>query len=126
MSGNLTEPIAIVGSACRFAGDATSPSKLWDLLRDPRDVHSKIPDSRFSADGFYHPDHAHHGRSNVRHAYLINEDLGLFDAEFFGIKPIEASAVDPQQRLLMEIIYEVRLCFLCPWSSSAPSFDSWA
>jgi acyl transferase domain-containing protein len=114
MYGKMPEPIAIVGSACRFAGDATSPSKLWDLLRNPHDVRSEIPDSRFSANGFYHPDHGHHGRSNVKHAYLINEDLGLFDAEFFGVKPVEAKAVDPQQRCLVEVVYEVlRTLILC-------------
>jgi acyl transferase domain-containing protein len=100
------EPIAIVGSACRFAGDANSPSKLWDLLREPRDIRSEIPDSRFNASSFYHPDSAHHGRSNVKHSYLLNEDPTVFDAEFFGINPIEARAMDPQQRILLETVYE--------------------
>lgn len=44
--GYPNEPIAIVGSACRFPGDSSSPSKLWDLLREPRDVLQEIPDSR--------------------------------------------------------------------------------
>ncbi|RYP68922.1 hypothetical protein DL770_008338 [Monosporascus sp. CRB-9-2] len=34
MAATTSEPIAIIGSACRFAGDATSPSKLWELLRE--------------------------------------------------------------------------------------------
>jgi len=106
MSSKTPEPIAIVGSACRFAGNANSPSKLWELLRSPRDLRSEIPDSRFSAKGFYHPNSAHHGHSNVQHSYLIDEDLAAFDAEFFGIKPIEAKAMDPQQRYLMETVYE--------------------
>lgn len=113
MRPTTNEPIAIVGSACRFAGDATSPSKLWDLLREPRDVRSEIPDSRFSAKGFYHPNNAHHGRSNVKHSYLINDDLSLFDAEFFGIRHVEAKAIDPQQRWLMETVYEVRCYTQC-------------
>lgn len=102
----MNEPIAIIGSACRFAGDATSPSKLWELLRDPRDVRREIPKDRFSTVGFYHPNNAHHGHTNVRHAYMINEDVAKFDTEFFGIKPVEARAIDPQQRLLMETVYE--------------------
>lgn len=106
MSKRLNEPIAIIGSACRFAGDSSSPSKLWDLLQEPVDLCQEIPPSRFNPDGFYHPDGAHHGHSNVRHAYLLNEDLAAFDAEFFGIKPVEAKAIDPQQRLLLEIVYE--------------------
>lgn len=106
MAREINEPIAIIGSACRFAGDATSPSKLWNLLREPRDVRREIPDERFSARGFYHADNAHHGHTNVRHAYMINEDVARFDTEFFGIKPVEARAIDPQQRLLMETVFE--------------------
>lgn len=59
-----SEPIAIVGSSCRFPGGASSPSKLWELLRQPRDVLSEIPPSRFNTIGRYHPDSQHHGVSN--------------------------------------------------------------
>ncbi|OQD84967.1 hypothetical protein PENANT_c011G03847 [Penicillium antarcticum] len=100
------EPIAIVGSACRFPGDATSPSKLWDLLKDPRDVLTEIPESRFSTKAFYHPDGLHHGTTNVRHSYLLSDDHRLFDAQFFGTKPVEANSIDPQHRLLLETVYE--------------------
>lgn len=106
MSGSNNEPIAIVGSACRFAGGVNSPSKLWELLREPRDLRCVIPDSRFNPIGFYHASGSYHGRTNVKHAYIIQEDPGAFDAEFFGIKPVEAKAMDPQQRLLMEVAYE--------------------
>ncbi|KAI9695823.1 MAG: Type I Iterative PKS [Bogoriella megaspora] len=100
------EPIAIVGSGCRFAGNINSPSKLWELLREPRDVRQEIPLDRFSAQGFHHPNGAYHGHSNVQHAYLLEDDPSRFDTEFFGIKPIEAKSMDPQQRLLMECSYE--------------------
>ncbi|KAI1073512.1 putative polyketide synthase [Whalleya microplaca] len=106
MDGQSNEPIAIVGSACRFSGSASSPAKLWELLTQPRDVRQEILDSRFSARGFYHPDGTYHGHSNVTHAYFLNEDPGAFDAEFFGIRPVEAKALDPQQRILLEVVYE--------------------
>ncbi|CAG8973054.1 hypothetical protein HYALB_00010828 [Hymenoscyphus albidus] len=104
MGGN--EPIAVIGTACRFPGESTNPSKLWELLRDPRDVQSKIPENRFNPDGFYHPNGTHHGTSNVRHAYVLSEDVRQFDAPFFGIKASEAHSIDPQQRLLLETVYE--------------------
>ncbi|KZM21157.1 transferase [Ascochyta rabiei] len=102
----INEPIAIIGSGCRFAGGASSPSKLWDLLRDPKDIRSNITDKRFNAEGFYHPDGTHHGHMNVMQSYLLDEDTRVFDAEFFGINPVEAKAMDPQQRLLLEVVYE--------------------
>ncbi|KAI1423496.1 putative polyketide synthase [Xylaria sp. FL1777] len=106
MAGQFNEPIAIVGSACRFAGSASSPSKLWELLSEPRDLRQEIPESRFKYQGFYHPDGTYHGHSNVKHAYFLEEDPGVFDAEFFGIRPVEAKALDPQQRVLLEVAYE--------------------
>ncbi|RDL33251.1 putative hybrid nrps pks [Venustampulla echinocandica] len=100
------EPIAIIGTGCRFPGDCDNPSKLWELLREPQDLLKEIPEERFNVDTFYHPKNYHHGSSNVRHSYLLNEDLRYFDAQFFGIKPIEANSIDPQQRLLLETVYE--------------------
>ncbi|KAH7322416.1 putative polyketide synthase [Stachybotrys elegans] len=105
MSTN-NEPIAIIGSGCRFAGGVNSPSSLWEILRQPRDVRQVIPESRFNPAGFYHPDGSHHGSTDVQHAYLLRDSPGAFDAGFFGIKPVEAKAMDPQQRLLMEVTYE--------------------
>ncbi|KAJ8112708.1 hypothetical protein ONZ43_g5332 [Nemania bipapillata] len=103
---NKNEPIAIVGSACRFAGTIDTPSKLWELLREPRDMRREIPGDRFSVEGFYHPNGAYHGHSNVKHAYIMDHDPSHFDAEFFGIKPSEAKSMDPQQRVLLEVVYE--------------------
>ncbi|KUJ09893.1 ketoacyl-synt-domain-containing protein [Mollisia scopiformis] len=100
------EPIAIVGSSFRFPGGATSPSKLWDLLERPRDVLQEIPESRFSTKTFYHQDGQHHGSMNVKHAYLLDEDPRAFDRDFFSINPKEAEAMDPQQRVLLETVYE--------------------
>jgi len=88
----MREPIAIVGTGCRFAGQATTPSRLWELLKEPRDLRTKIPKERFSADGFHNENHAYHGSSNVQHAYFLDENVRQFDAQFFGIKPIEANA----------------------------------
>ncbi|KAI1749216.1 PKS-NRPS hybrid [Xylaria castorea] len=102
----IHEPIAIIGTGCRFPGQCDNPSKLWNLLRKPRDVLKEIPEDRFSISAFYHPQNHHHGTSNVRHSYLLEEDLRDFDAHFFGINSVEAQSVDPQQRLLLETVYE--------------------
>ncbi|KAJ2990681.1 hypothetical protein NUW58_g2830 [Xylaria curta] len=100
------EPIAIVGSGCRFADGVDTPSKLWHLLRRPRDIRRQVPLGRFDVEGFYHHNGAYHGHTNVKYAYTIDQDLSRFDTEFFGIKPSEAKSIDPQQRLLLEVVYE--------------------
>ncbi|KAI1350261.1 hypothetical protein F5Y01DRAFT_326635 [Xylaria sp. FL0043] len=107
MTSQNTEPIAIIGSACRFPGGVDSPSALWELLKSPRDVCSEIPPDRFDTRGYYHPNAHHHGTTNVRHSYLLpSENLLAFDAAFFNISPNEAESMDPQQRLLLETVYE--------------------
>jgi hybrid polyketide synthase / nonribosomal peptide synthetase ACE1 len=106
IASSHAEPIAIVGSACRFPGALDSPSKLWEFLRRPTDILAKIPKERFNADAFYHPNGLHHGTSNVTESYLLQEDPRLFDANFFNVKPVEAHSIDPQQRLLLEVVYE--------------------
>lgn len=100
------EPTAVIGCGLRFPGGANTPAKLWDLLREPRDVQSAIPTDRFNPDGFYNSDYNYQGTSHTRHGYFLNENHQQFDAEFFGIKPVEAASMDPQQRLLLEVIYE--------------------
>jgi hybrid polyketide synthase/nonribosomal peptide synthetase ACE1 len=106
MTSNDREPIAIVGTGCRFPGNSSSPSKLWELLKEPRDVQTEIPKERFNPAGFYHPNGMHHASTNVRRSYLLSEDHRLFDAQFFNIHPMEANAMDPQQRILLETVYE--------------------
>lgn len=106
MSSPSLEPIALVGSGCRFPGGANSPFALWKLLQQPRDVCQEIPPDRFDTTAFYHSDGSHHGTTNVQHAYLLQEDLRVFDAAFFNISPNEADSIDPQQRLLLETVYE--------------------
>lgn len=100
------EPIAVIGSGMRFPGSSSNPSNLWELLLKPRDLLQRIPEERFNIDNFYHPDPSHHATTDVRESYFLDEDHRHFDAGFFNIKPVEVAAIDPQQRLLMEVVYE--------------------
>jgi hybrid polyketide synthase/nonribosomal peptide synthetase ACE1 len=107
MPNNL-EPIAIIGSGCRFPGQSNTPSQLWDLVRDPSNLLTTNLDDRFSSKGFHHTDGQYHGHSNARHAYLLEGEgvVKQFDARFFGINANEANVLDPQIRLLLETVYE--------------------
>nr|A0A2Z5TM64.1 RecName: Full=Polyketide synthase-nonribosomal peptide synthetase hybrid himA; Short=PKS-NRPS hybrid synthetase himA; AltName: Full=Himeic acid biosynthesis cluster protein A [Aspergillus japonicus]BBA91557.1 polyketide synthase-nonribosomal peptide synthetase [Aspergillus japonicus] len=101
-----SEPIAIIGSACRFPGHSTSPSRLWELLRNPYDLTKQVPEGRFNVDGFHHPDGEHHGTTNAPNGYWLEEDPRRFDSTFFNITPKEAEAIDPQGKVLLEAVYE--------------------
>ncbi|KAA8652104.1 putative Nonribosomal peptide synthetase [Aspergillus tanneri] len=95
----------IVGYACRVPG-ASRPEELWKLIVEQRDVRRKMPKDRFNVDGWFHPHGPNKGTTNAPYGYFLDQDLGLFDAGFFRISGKEAEAMDPQQRILLEVVYE--------------------
>ncbi|KAK3365148.1 hypothetical protein B0T24DRAFT_425020 [Lasiosphaeria ovina] len=103
---NTSSPIAVVGLACRFPGDAHSPSEFWDLLANGKSAFKPIPQDRLNINGHYHPNPERPDSFNFKGAHFLNQNVGGFDAKFFGVAPAEANAIDPQQRLLLEVTYE--------------------
>ncbi|WP_262062119.1 type I polyketide synthase [Streptomyces sp. STR69] len=101
MSGAATD-IAVIGMSCRFPG-VHGVAEFWDLLREGRSTIGTFPGQR---------------AADARSAYLSHPDadtLGSgsfldsvdgFDAAFFDLAPEEAAAMDPVQRLGLELAWE--------------------
>lgn len=100
------EPVAIVGLALKFPQNATSPQGFWDMLVQQRCAMTDFPSSRLNVDAFYQPNISYRNTLPLRGGHFIQEDLGAFDAGFFGITPTEAAAMDPAQRGVLEIAYQ--------------------
>ncbi|MEU4568697.1 type I polyketide synthase [Micromonospora sp. NPDC023956] len=92
-----TEPIAIIGLACRLP-KAPDPGAFWTLLRDGVEAVGEPPADRWRDVG--------EPPVEVRRAGFLDR-VDTFDAAFFGVSPREAAAMDPQQRLMLELSWEV-------------------
>lgn len=66
----------------------------------------KVPTSRFDIDAHFHENNDRPGSFAVKGGYFLRETLKEFDPTFFGVTPIEAMWMDPQQRKLLEVVYE--------------------
>ncbi|SEF53002.1 Acyl transferase domain-containing protein [Actinacidiphila yanglinensis] len=99
MSGAATD-VAVIGMACRFPG-VGGPEEFWRLLLDGRSTVGTFPLSRRAgAQPAPHPDAA------TVAAGSFFDAVDGFDAEFFGAGPAEAAAMDPVQRLGLELAWE--------------------
>ncbi len=99
------ELVAVVGVGCRFPGGAVSPELFWELLASGADAVSGFPGDRGWEEGVFDPEPGRAGRSYVGAGGFVGDVAG-FDAGFFGISPREAVAMDPQQRVLLEVCWE--------------------
>ncbi|OBF83049.1 polyketide synthase [Mycobacterium sp. 852002-51163_SCH5372311] len=98
-------PIAVIGMACRLPGGIDSPEQLWETLLRGDDLITEIPADRWDADEYYDPESGVPGRSVSKWGSFL-DDVAGFDPEFFGIEEQEATALDPQHRLLLETSWE--------------------
>lgn len=90
--------VAVVGMAGRFPG-ANSVDELWSLLSAGRSSVQKAPD-RIGLD------HLSGDYSQKKWWGNFIDDPDTFDHKLFKKSPREALACDPQQRKLLEVVYE--------------------
>ena len=100
------EAIAVVGLSCRLPGTSDNPNALWDFLERGGIAQNTPPDTRFNFNCHYDGSTKPKTMRSPGGMFLENVDLRDIDAQFFGLSRTEAIAMDPQQRQLLEVVYE--------------------
>ncbi|RYP24614.1 hypothetical protein DL765_000440 [Monosporascus sp. GIB2] len=100
------EPVAIIGYACRLPGGNSSPEKLWEFLERGGVASSKVPQTRFNFDSHYDGSRKPGTMRPPGGMFLEDMDPADFDAAFFEISGAEAISMDPNQRQMLEVVFE--------------------
>lgn len=96
------EDIAVVGVGCRLPRDVHGPKAFWRLLESGEPAVKECPAWRKPS-----------GVRSWRAAFV--EDIDQFDAKFFRLEA-EASLIDPQHRILLEVTWEAfEDAGICPY-----------
>lgn len=93
------EPIAIVGMSGVFP-KAKDVEEYWKNLSSGADCITEVPKDRWDWQEYYGDPLKEANKTNVKWGGFIDE-VADFDPLFFGISPLEAEQMEPQQRLLM-------------------------
>ncbi len=102
VSLDTAQPVAIIGMAGRFPG-ADTIAELWNVLKHGEETISFFEDNEIDNSI---SDEIKNDPLYVKARGII-KDAALFDASFFGINPKLAEAMDPQQRVFLEISRDV-------------------
>ncbi|WP_026906947.1 hybrid non-ribosomal peptide synthetase/type I polyketide synthase [Paucisalibacillus globulus] len=100
------EPIAVIGYSCRFPGEASNPEGFWKVLENGLDTVTKIREDRFDYKQYYSNNPEEEGKMVTSYGSFLKGDIKAFDNSHFGLTAIEASSIDPQHRLLLEVSWE--------------------
>lgn len=100
-SSQASEGIAIVGFAGRFPGSSETIERFKETLNDGINEVSPLSSQRQN-------DFFNSGNPNDSHTIPVGgflQEVSNYDSKFFRTSPREAELLDPQQRLLMEMVW---------------------
>ncbi|EOW9529830.1 SDR family NAD(P)-dependent oxidoreductase [Bacillus cytotoxicus] len=104
MSEEYEDDIAVIALSCRFP-DASTPEAFWENLVQGKCSIQEIPSDRWSVKDYYNQI-PQFGKTYCRKGAFIQNPYA-FDASLFNISEEEAAIMDPQQRMILELTYEL-------------------
>ncbi len=98
------QDIAVIGMAGRLAS-SQNLEQFWQHLRDGTDLMTEIPANHWDYRPWFDENRATPNKTYSKWGSFL-KDVSAFDPLFFGISPKEAVWMDPQLRILHEVIQE--------------------
>lgn len=98
------EPIAIVGMGMRLPGGVQTAEGFWEMLIKKKDGLCETPETRYNVESFYNKSQPRSVKT--RKGYYLPDYIGKADTSFLSMPKAEARKLDPQQILLMEVIWD--------------------
>lgn len=96
----MTQPIAIVGAACRYP-DAKSPAELWENVLAQRQAFRRMPSERLPLEDYYSPDPDAPDRTYSQNAALITD--WQFDRSKYRVSRSTYDSADLAHWLALEV-----------------------
>lgn len=117
MDKRLNRDIAVIGMACHFPG-AENYEKFWENLKEGKTFISEIPGERWDWKKYEAYEENDRRIKVSKWGGFIN-DVDAFDSDFFNMSNIEVQAMDPQQRIMLELTWScLEDAGICPSSIS--------
>ena len=99
------DAVAVVGASCRLPG-ASNLDELWTLISQGISRHKQVPSDRFDIHASFRASQDSKFAQKRKFYGNFVDDADKYDHAFFRTNPKEASNLDPQQRILLELAYE--------------------
>ncbi|KAL9583305.1 MAG: hypothetical protein Q9212_002788 [Teloschistes hypoglaucus] len=90
----------------RLPGGINWETEFWDMLINKKNGRCIVPKDRYNVEAFYDPS-GRPGPIKSKFGYFLNHvDLQYLDTSFFSMNRKEVEELVPQQKLLLEVIWE--------------------
>lgn len=102
--GKNNTDVAIIGMNCNFPGSSIDPHEYWNNIIEGKDCIQEIAKRRPDLVEDFRDRYGNPEADMPKYGGFV-DDMDSFDASFFGISPLEAECMDPQQRKTMELTW---------------------
>lgn len=97
--------VAVIGLGCRFPGSCNSPIEFFENLKIKKDCIQPTPKQRWNSEWYQNDDKTRAGKLLPAKGGYMDYAFD-FDNDAFNINAKEASNLDPQQRILLEVTHD--------------------